>query len=235
MTLLTSARQAEGYYPLDYHRHLDALAVEYEFPINPQLISGSTIDLLIDAMVSYYIHIHRILCQIRDTTLETLNYKAPVAPFTLTWYNNKVYRDLERSISVLETTGTIIRGRHAECREILYMSLTSIASEVVFSEWSLTGDLEGILIESLSLLDKIDQAIKTAVKTLKAVEQSMSFVDLFTEERHKVSHTQISNLLVDVEETSKLSSDLVTRIEDQWKNSTFKRSSLYLGLPYACL
>ncbi|CAD0099027.1 unnamed protein product [Aureobasidium mustum] len=206
-----------------YHRDLGALAVEYEFPISPQSISASSIDLLTDAMTSYYIHIHRMLCQIRDTSNGTLNSQAQVAPFTLTWYNNKVYRDLVTSIAALETAEMIIRGRHTECREIMYMSLTSMALEVVFSEWSLTDTLEGILIESLSLLDQIDQAIKTGIASLKTVEQSMSFVDPLSEEIHTVSHIHISNLLVDVEETSRLSSALVVRMENQWKNSTFKR------------
>lgn len=105
-----------------------------------------------------------------DPDTLTLNSQAQVAPFTLTWYNNKVYRDLVTSIAALETAEMIIRGRHTDCREIMYMSLTSMALEVVFSEWSMTDTLEGILIESLSLLDQIDQAIKTGIASLKTVQ-----------------------------------------------------------------
>lgn len=42
------------------------------------------------------------------------------------------------------------------------MTQSFMPSKVVFTEWHLTDDLENIIAESLSLLDQIDEAIKTA-------------------------------------------------------------------------
>ncbi|KAH0331737.1 hypothetical protein KCU74_g4433, partial [Aureobasidium melanogenum] len=182
-------------------------------------------DLLINAMASYYIHVHRMFCHIRDTSTDTLNSEARVAPFTLTWYNIKIYHDVEESISVLETVETIIRGRQTECRKIMWMSYMSMPSDVVLShaEWDLTTELHNILDEALSLLEQVDEAIKTASAILKAAEREMIVVDSDSEGVHRVNHTQVSNLLVDVEETSKLSSDLVAQMEHFWRNSTFDK------------
>lgn len=206
-----------------FHRDLGTLAIKHEFAISPESISASTMDLLIDAMASYYIHVHRMFCHTRNTSTGTLNSEARVAPFTLTWYNNKIYHDVEESISVLETVETIIRGRHTEFRKIMWMSYTSMPSDVVLShaEWDLATELHDILDEALSLLEQVDEAIKIATAILKAVEREMIVVDSDSERVHRVNHTQISNLLVDVEETSKLSSDLVARMEHLWRNSTF--------------
>jgi hypothetical protein len=203
-----------------FHRELGALASNYEFPISLQSISASTMDLLIDAMVSYYVQIHKMLCHIRDKATETLTAEARVAPYTLTWYNNKIYHDIEDNISILETAETTIRGRHTECREIMWLSYAAIPTSVLFSEWNLTDDLENVLKETWKLLEQIDESIKTASATLKSVQKSMIVVDSDSQEGHRVNHIQISNLLVDVEDTLRISSDMVTQTEGFWQNST---------------
>lgn len=61
-------------------------------------------------------------------------------------------------------------------------------------------------------------SIKIASTALKSVQQDLMLIDSDLQEVHKVNYIQISDLLVDVEDTSKLSSDLVARMEESWQN-----------------
>ncbi|KAH0365786.1 hypothetical protein KCU65_g5775, partial [Aureobasidium melanogenum] len=208
-----------------FRHKLRALTVEAELTTHSRYIAGSTIDLLGDAMFSYYFHIHNMLCSMRDLSTDTLHSKAREAPYTLSWYNNKVKADVKDNISALEKLATIIRGRHTECQELMWNNHIPFGFDVLPSDvaWGLFDDVHELSDEALEILDKIDEDIKNTIEILQAIKHDITSLKPDLRETDAVGLVQISNLLDDVEETSKLSSDLIVRMEELWQNSTFNR------------